>query len=99
MGSFDLEQSRFKLNPQYRLQWEEAQTCHVILYPEGLVQLSESAAAILQHCVELTSLAKIVKALETQFPDATDIAEDIKEFLLEAQSQDWVVEEKSASGE
>lgn len=30
----------------YRLQWEAAQESHVILYPEGMAKLNETAAAI-----------------------------------------------------
>ena len=32
----------------YRLQWEAAQESHVILYPEGMAKLNETAAAILE---------------------------------------------------
>ncbi|WP_302789693.1 pyrroloquinoline quinone biosynthesis peptide chaperone PqqD, partial [Escherichia coli] len=30
----------------YRLQWEQVQNSHVILYPEGMAKLNDSAAAI-----------------------------------------------------
>ncbi|WP_077523787.1 pyrroloquinoline quinone biosynthesis peptide chaperone PqqD, partial [Metapseudomonas resinovorans] len=30
----------------FRLQWEPAQGCHVLLYPEGMIRLNESAGAI-----------------------------------------------------
>ncbi|PPS58457.1 pyrroloquinoline quinone biosynthesis peptide chaperone PqqD [Pantoea sp. BRM17] len=29
----------------YRLQWEAAQQSHVVLYPEGMAKLNETAAA------------------------------------------------------
>lgn len=90
-ATFDLESATFSINPQYRLQWEAAQNCHVLLYPEGLVQLSDSAAAILQHCVEPTTLISVVETLQQQFPDAEGIADDIKEFLIDAQEQCWIV--------
>ena len=88
----DIENTQFILNPQYRLQWEEAQNCHVLLYPEGLVQLSGSAATILELCQEATNLSQVVATLSQRFPDAEGIANDIREFLVEAQTQDWVVE-------
>lgn len=87
----NIETDTFILNPQYRLQWEEAQNSHVLLYPEGLVQLSESAAIILQECVAATTFAQIVNTLQQRFPDADGIDDDIKEFLLEADSQGWIV--------
>ena len=34
----------------YRLQWEEAQKAHVLLYPEGMIQLNGSAGEILRRC-------------------------------------------------
>ena len=33
----------------YRLQWEEVQNRHVILYPEGLATLNDSATALLNY--------------------------------------------------
>ena len=32
------------------LQWEPAQEAHVLLYPEGMVKLNGTAAAILTRC-------------------------------------------------
>ena len=39
-----------KLSRLYRLQWEEAQDNYVLLYPEGMVKLNQSAAEILKRC-------------------------------------------------
>lgn len=91
MSNFDLNTSRFIINPRYRLQWEAAQNCHVLLYPEGLVQLSGSAAEIMQRCQQATTLDAITKDLQQQFPEADELADDVREFLLEAQAQHWIV--------
>lgn len=88
----ELDKANFQINPQYRLQWEEAQNCHVLLYPEGLVQLSESAAIILQECVAPTNLNAIADTLRKRFPDADGIEDDVKEFLIDAADQGWIVE-------
>ena len=32
----------------FRLQWEPVQNCDVLLYPEGMIQLNDSAALILK---------------------------------------------------
>jgi pyrroloquinoline quinone biosynthesis protein D len=37
-----------KLKPIFRLQWEPAQNAHVLLYPEGMVKLNQSAGEILK---------------------------------------------------
>ena len=34
----------------FRLQWEPAQGCFVLLYPEGMVKLNQSAGEILKRC-------------------------------------------------
>lgn len=91
MTDFDIDTTTFVLNPRYRLQWEPAQNCHVLLYPEGLIQLSGSAAEIMQRCTEATDLGVLVAELEKQFPDAEGIADDVREFLLDAQQQHWIV--------
>ena len=35
--------------PTFRVQWEEVQDCHVVLYPEGMVKLSQSAGEIMKR--------------------------------------------------
>ncbi|MGQ9426768.1 pyrroloquinoline quinone biosynthesis peptide chaperone PqqD [Gilvimarinus sp. F26214L] len=86
----ELNTTRFILNPRYRLQWEPAQNCQVLLYPEGLIQLSESAAEIMQRCTAATTLAAVTAELQKEFPDA-DLADDVREFLQDALEQHWIV--------
>jgi pyrroloquinoline quinone biosynthesis protein D len=72
-----------------RLQWEAAQNAHVLLYPEGMVKLSESAAEILK-CVDGTaSVTTIVEKLEQMFPGA-DLRGDVIEFLNTAYARGWI---------
>ena len=73
----------------FRLQWEEAQQAYVLLYPEGMVELSETAAAVLTRCSGTATLAQIVADLQQQFPD-DDIAADVREFLEDAYANGWV---------
>lgn len=79
-----------RLNRHFRLQWEPAQDCHVLLYPEGMVKLNGSAGLILSEIDGERSVADIVVALEQQFPGVDTIAEDILSFLETAQAQRWV---------
>ena len=76
--------------PGFRLQWEEAQSAHVLLYPEGMVRLSESAGAILSRCDGQRTLADIVASLEEAFP-GVDLAADVGEFLEIALRKGWIV--------
>lgn len=82
---------RFQLNPNYRLQYEEAQGCHVLLYPEGLVKLSDTAVEILRRCKAPINAAELIDNLQRDYPEADSLPADVREFLTEAQAQDWIV--------
>lgn len=75
---------------QFRLQWEEAQDCFVLLYPEGMVKLNTSAGEILACCDGQRSIAAITEALQAKFPDGGDIGQDIIEFIGVAREQRWI---------
>ncbi|WP_338414774.1 pyrroloquinoline quinone biosynthesis peptide chaperone PqqD [uncultured Sphaerotilus sp.] len=81
------------MNPRvargFRLQWEAAQDCHVLLYPEGMVKLNRSAGEILTRCTGTASVAEIVADLETAF-GATGLQADVEAFLDMARQQRWV---------
>jgi len=73
----------------FRLQWEAAQNCHVLLYPEGMVKLNASAGEILKRCDGRASLAQLVAALESAFGRA-GLRPDVEAFLQLALRQRWV---------
>lgn len=75
--------------PGYRLQWEEAQQRHVILYPEGLVELNQSSTEILQLCDGTRTLDILVAELEAKF-ETQDLKSDISEFLEDALNNGWI---------
>ena len=77
-----------RIAPGFRLQWEEAQNAHVLLYPEGLVRLSESAHQILSRC-DGSTLDDVVAALEAAFP-GVDLRADVVEFVTDAKSKGWI---------
>ena len=86
-----LERNRpIAIAPGFRLQWEEAQGAHVLLYPEGMVRLSESAGAILSRCDGKHTLHGVVTSLEKAFPGA-DLEGDVVEFLEIALGKGWIV--------
>lgn len=73
----------------YRMQWEPAQDCHVLLYPEGMVQLNETAAIILQQCDGEKSIQRIIEDLQQEFAEP-DLQEDVVALLQEALQRGWV---------
>jgi pyrroloquinoline quinone biosynthesis protein D len=78
-----------ELAPTFRFQWEEAQNCWVILYPEGMVKLSQSAGEIMRRCDGKSNVAQIISGLEAQF-SATGLAADVKKFLETAREHGWI---------
>ncbi|MEW4983138.1 MAG: pyrroloquinoline quinone biosynthesis peptide chaperone PqqD [Cycloclasticus sp.] len=81
----------FQLSPTYRLQWEEAQNMFVLLYPEGLIELNQSSAEILQVCDGKNKLSDIVRILEEKF-SATGLKNDISNFLNTALGNGWITQ-------
>ena len=73
----------------FRLQWEAAQDCHVLLYPEGMVKLNQSAGEILKRCDGERDVAAIVADLEASFGD-DGLEKDVLAFLDMAHQQKWV---------
>lgn len=88
---FDFNTDAFTINPRYRLQWEEAQQCHVLLYPEGLVKLSDSANEILSRCKQPITATQLIATLQQAYPDAPTLSDDVGEFLAHAREQEWIM--------
>lgn len=79
-----------RLGHGFRLQWEEAQGCHVLLYPEGMVKLNRSAGEILARCDGATDLTGIVQSLEAAF-SVGGLKPDVEKFLEIAAGNRWVM--------
>ena len=77
------------LSRRFRLQDEEAQSRWVLLYPEGMVQLNDSAAEILKRCDGQRSLTEIVSELEQAF-SAQDLMPQVQSLLEEGQRRGWI---------
>jgi len=73
----------------YRMQWEPAQEGYVLLYPEGMVALNDSAAEILKRCDGERTVGQLVTELQEAFPDV-DVEPDIHEFLEVGHEQGWI---------
>ncbi len=88
--SEDILQKIPVLRRGFRFQWEPAQDCHVLLYPEGMIKLNGSAGAILAEVDGVRSVAAIVAGLRERFPEAEGIETDILEFLEVARERFWI---------
>jgi pyrroloquinoline quinone biosynthesis protein D len=77
------------LNRRFRMQYEPAQEAHVLLYPEGMVRLNQSAAEILKRCDGNATVDEIIAQLETAF-NTTGLRDDVLGMLSHAQEKDWI---------
>ena len=74
----------------HRLQWEEAQQSHVILFPEGMVKLNGSAGEVLSLVDGKNSVDQIVNALKEKFKDVDGIEKDILSMIQFALDKAWI---------
>ena len=82
-------QSQPRVGPGFRLQWEPAQDCHVLLYPEGMVKLNGSAGEIMKRCDGERSVAAIVAELEQVFT-ARGLEGEVLAFVTMAAQRRWL---------
>lgn len=72
------------------MQWEEAQQAWVILYPEGMVKLNDSASEILRRCDGGTPLSVTIADLKQLFGEAK-LETDVLELVAAALQQGWLL--------
>ncbi|MDD2989294.1 MAG: pyrroloquinoline quinone biosynthesis peptide chaperone PqqD [Zoogloea sp.] len=83
------DSARPAINRLFRFQWEPAQQAHVLLYPEGMVKLNQSAGEILKRCDGARTVPQIVADLEAAF-NASGLAAEVEAFLEMADAQNWI---------
>jgi pyrroloquinoline quinone biosynthesis protein D len=67
------------LVPQARYRWDELRRQHQVVFPEGILVLNESGAAIVRLC-DGRPVSELLAALGERFPDA-DLRADVDDFL------------------
>ncbi|WP_130911398.1 pyrroloquinoline quinone biosynthesis peptide chaperone PqqD [Pseudomonas sp. Sample_9] len=76
--------------PGYRFQYEPAQKGHVLLYPEGMIKLNETAALIGSLIDGERDVAAIIAELDKQFPGVPELGDDVEQFMEVAREQHWL---------
>lgn len=79
-----------RLSRLYRLQYEPVQKGWVLLYPEGMVKLSDSSAEILRRCSGQLDVEAIVAELEALF-NVQGIGPQVRDLLQEGVRRGWIV--------
>ena len=74
----------------HRFQWEEAQQCYVLLFPEGMIKLNGSAGEVLKRVDGNKSVDQVVQELETAFPGVPDLRDDVLSMLDLALEKAWI---------
>ena len=78
-----------RLGAGFRLQWEPAQNCHVLLYPEGMVKLNDSAGEIMKRCDGARSIEAITADIERTHA-LNGLEADVIGFVELAHQQRWL---------
>ena len=85
-----------KLKSIFRLQWEPAQNAHVLLYPEGMVKLNQSAGEILKRCDGTRDIDMLIEDLQQAF-NAQGIGDEVRLFVAEAERRGWLETAEAAT--
>jgi pyrroloquinoline quinone biosynthesis protein D len=92
-----------KLAAKARLKFDKVREKHLLLLPEKVVVLNETAASILTLCDGSRTVQTITEKMRASLqagteamdpgalPDLNSMKADISEFLLEMADQGWVV--------
>ena len=80
----------YALAKHYRFQWEEAQGCYVLLFPEGMVKLNGGAGEVLKRIDGTKSVGDVVQELEATFPGVPDLQSDILAMFDLALEKVWI---------
>ncbi|MDB6158040.1 MAG: putative coenzyme synthesis protein [Gammaproteobacteria bacterium] len=84
--------SRVRLAAGRQLQKDSVGDGHFLTGPAGIVQLNESAAAILALCDGTLTREQIIARILPRAKDDS-FAVDVREFLNAARRRGWIVEE------
>jgi pyrroloquinoline quinone biosynthesis protein D len=77
------------LGKGFRLQWEPAQSAHVLLYPEGMIKLNGSAGEIMKRCDGARTITEITADLERSFA-TSGLEADVNAFISMAVAKHWL---------
>lgn len=84
-------EDRFAINPMYLFRWEESQQSYVLLYPEGIVKLNQTAGEIIKRCTGQLTVAELLLELQSLYPgDDHKVAEGVYKFLEVFRAKGWI---------
>ena len=83
-------QDRPVVNPLYLFRWEDTQQAWMLLYPEGVVKLNDSAGEILR-CCDGRTVADLVSELQGEFDaEEREVETGVYKFLEASHAKGWI---------
>jgi pyrroloquinoline quinone biosynthesis protein D len=84
-------QERPVINPLFLFRWEETQDAYVLLYPEGVVKLNDTAGEILKRCDGVHTVGELVDEIAREFAsDRQSIERSVHSFLEVSHAKGWI---------
>ncbi len=80
---------RPEINPLYLFRWEEQEQAYLLLYPEGIIKLNDSAGNVLKLCTGQKTFEEIIVELKDLF-GTDDLEDDVYRFMEVALGKGWV---------
>lgn len=81
----------FDINPSFMFRWEPSQEAFVIMYPEGIVKLNQTAGEILSYCDGTHSVTDIAAHLAKKFNASESfILAQVNDFLEVSHGKGWI---------
>ena len=81
--------SQLQIHPMYLFRWEEQEQAYLLLYPEGIVKLNNSAGHILKYCDGVRCVSQVIHELEREF-DQQGLDKEIVKFMEVAHAKGWI---------
>ncbi len=78
-----------EINPLYLFRWEEREQAYLLLYPEGIVKLNDSAGNILKLCTGKKTFEEVISELKELF-DTEALGDEVYGFMETAIGKGWV---------
>ena len=78
---------RLLINNHYKFQFEKIKKTHVLLYPEGVITLNDTASEVLKLCDGKNDIDRI----KTKLLNKYDTIDGIDEFITDAIEKKWIV--------
>ena len=83
--------NRFELNPLFLFRGEDTQDSYVLLYPEGVVKLNQTAGEILKRCDGARTVAALIDELKQVFNEPPErVDHGVRKFLEVSYAKGWI---------